>query len=127
MKRAALGAVLLLVLYVGVQIASYRAAADDTNRRVLAKTSYWRSVVNASVPVGENRKEAEIWLAKTFPEHASLGFYDQHQNRLKAMADTIEVTKPDLVCVSWTILIDIQLDADGKVASRDVTYIGTCL
>jgi hypothetical protein len=99
-----------------------------TSEKIDARDSYWRSVVNAAVSVGEPRVEAENWLARKISHRYRVtDFYNLNDNSLALPVETIRVTGPPFPCSAWEIEVRIQFGRDNRVRSRTISNSGLCL
>ena len=124
MKKLLLGGLLAVGLGLAGVFAWSEFASWQFHRRFESRMTYWRSVVNSEVRVGERVEDAQAWLARRFPAQRRPA-YDPADPKLVAAAESIDDTR--FGCAAWVILIEIGIDPDGRVASRKVTSGGICL
>ena len=127
-KRVVLAVAVVIALLAGGLIVWDAVTSRMTSDRVRDRTAYWNSVVHSGVAIGQPRDQAERWLRKTLPDHRSdPGLYDSRRRSLVASAEAVEVVGSHFPCAEWVIIVDIQLDASNRVASRDVRTSGICV
>jgi hypothetical protein len=98
--------------------------------------TYWRTAIEQHVAIGERRSDVEAWFRTQrerldgpprYYQHPSPRYDRAPPERVLIASQTIDAEGVKFPCKFWTVLIDINLDENDRVASRKVSKAGMCL
>lgn len=116
-----LSLLVVMVLFTCAACSNFSSNRAQVEQHLSERKAYWQYELD-TLPTGANQAQAESWLkAHDLPVKA----YD---NKYQISLDKIPVEGELLpVCDAWFVNLTITLNAEGKVAAKEVAQLGSCL